>query len=57
VVQQGEGDRNFHIFYQLLAGGQAAALGIDTSAKKYRYLSGGTDKAAGINDKTWCVTV
>ncbi len=52
VAYQGEGERNFHIFYQILSG-QASSLGIDSSPKKYKYLSGGAERAAGINDAQW----
>eukprot|EP00048_Salpingoeca_helianthica_P007067 m.106072 g.106072 ORF g.106072 m.106072 type:complete len:1056 (+) comp14216_c1_seq4:94-3261(+) len=56
VIRQNEGERNFHIFYQLLAGGEAAKLKIPTDAKSYKYLSGGgpgSEHVKGMNDAEW----
>lgn len=42
VVYQNQGERNFHIFYQLLQGGEEellAYLGLERDPKLYKYLS------------------
>lgn len=42
VVYQNQGERNFHIFYQLLEGGEEellAYLGLERDPRLYRYLS------------------
>lgn len=53
VVQQAQTERNFHVFYQLIAGGdgrQKQELRL-TSARDFRYLSGsGCVEVNGIND-------
>ncbi|EDQ88552.1 uncharacterized protein MONBRDRAFT_8881 [Monosiga brevicollis MX1] len=55
VVGQQEGERNFHVFYQLLAGAGDADLrrmGLQADATKYAYANGGKTVAVrGINDK------
>eukprot|EP00054_Salpingoeca_dolichothecata_P022835 m.150677 g.150677 ORF g.150677 m.150677 type:complete len:1003 (+) comp24477_c0_seq2:92-3100(+) len=54
VIRQGDGERNFHIFYQLLAGGAARKLGIDENPGNYKYLNqGNAEKVKGMNDATW----
>uniref|UniRef100_A0A8C6QMF2 Myosin 1H n=1 Tax=Nannospalax galili TaxID=1026970 RepID=A0A8C6QMF2_NANGA len=55
VVYQNHGERNFHIFYQLLAGGEAerlTSLGLEQDPQLYKYLSQGhCVKETSINDK------
>ncbi|KAK3527042.1 hypothetical protein QTP86_008670, partial [Hemibagrus guttatus] len=56
VVHQNHGERNFHIFYQLLESGDSSLLmrlGLDTTnPQHYRYLvKGNCPRVSSINDK------
>ncbi|CAB3403677.1 unnamed protein product [Caenorhabditis bovis] len=54
VVRQQNGERNFHVFYQLVAGGNENMLksfGLTKDAKKYYFLNQGhSEKVSSIND-------
>ncbi|XP_067328163.1 unconventional myosin-Ic isoform X1 [Anolis sagrei] len=56
VVHQNHGERNFHIFYQLLEGGQddlLRRLGLERSPQQYHFLvKGQCAKVSSINDKS-----
>ncbi|KAM4532820.1 unconventional myosin-Ih isoform 2-T2 [Fundulus diaphanus] len=56
VVHQNHGERNFHIFYQLVEGGEEELLrwlGLERNCKNYRYLvQGDCAKVSSINDKS-----
>uniref|UniRef100_A0A3B5APN7 Unconventional myosin-Ih-like n=1 Tax=Stegastes partitus TaxID=144197 RepID=A0A3B5APN7_9TELE len=56
VVHQNHGERNFHIFYQLVEGGEEDLLrwlGLERNCKNYRYLvQGDCAKVSSINDKS-----
>ncbi|XP_077150565.1 unconventional myosin-Ic isoform X1 [Ranitomeya variabilis] len=61
VVHQNHGERNFHIFYQLLEGGEEELLrrlGLDKNAQNYQYLvKGQCARVSSINDKNEWKTV
>ncbi|KAF4012188.1 hypothetical protein G4228_003766 [Cervus hanglu yarkandensis] len=56
VVHQNHGERNFHIFYQLLEGGEEETLrrlGLERNPQSYLYLvKGQCAKVSSINDKS-----
>uniref|UniRef100_A0A671SEV2 Myosin IHa n=1 Tax=Sinocyclocheilus anshuiensis TaxID=1608454 RepID=A0A671SEV2_9TELE len=55
VVHQNHGERNFHIFYQLVEGGEEDLLrhlGLEKDTKRYSYLvQGECSNVSSINDK------
>ncbi|KAG5840358.1 hypothetical protein ANANG_G00187960 [Anguilla anguilla] len=55
VVHQNHGERNFHVFYQLVEGGEDGllqSLGLERDCQHYSYLvQGECDKVSSINDK------
>uniref|UniRef100_A0A8C0RIB2 Unconventional myosin-Ic n=2 Tax=Canis lupus familiaris TaxID=9615 RepID=A0A8C0RIB2_CANLF len=56
VVHQNHGERNFHVFYQLLEGGEEEMLrrlGLERNPQSYLYLvKGQCAKVSSINDKS-----
>uniref|UniRef100_A0A8C1K8A1 Myosin IHa n=1 Tax=Cyprinus carpio TaxID=7962 RepID=A0A8C1K8A1_CYPCA len=61
VVHQNHGERNFHIFYQLVEGGEEDLLrhlGLEKDTKRYSYLvQGECSNVSSINDKNDWKTV
>nr|XP_057907125.1 unconventional myosin-Ih isoform X2 [Doryrhamphus excisus] len=61
VVHQNHGERNFHIFYQLVEGGEENLLrwlGLERNCQNYSYLvQGNCAKVSSINDKSDWKTV
>uniref|UniRef100_A0A3Q1KA92 Uncharacterized protein n=1 Tax=Anabas testudineus TaxID=64144 RepID=A0A3Q1KA92_ANATE len=61
VVHQNHGERNFHIFYQLVEGGEEDLLrwlGLERNCQHYSYLvQGRCAKVSSINDKSEWKTV
>ncbi|XP_057674432.1 unconventional myosin-Ih isoform X1 [Corythoichthys intestinalis] len=61
VVHQNHGERNFHIFYQLVEGGEEDLLrwlGLERNCQHYKYLfQGDCAKVSSINDKNDWKTV
>uniref|UniRef100_A0A8C1U9I1 Myosin Ic, paralog b n=1 Tax=Cyprinus carpio TaxID=7962 RepID=A0A8C1U9I1_CYPCA len=55
VVHQSHGERNFHIFYQLIEGGEEdllRRLGLEKNPQQYQYLvKGNCPKVSSINDR------
>uniref|UniRef100_H3DQM7 Myosin motor domain-containing protein n=1 Tax=Tetraodon nigroviridis TaxID=99883 RepID=H3DQM7_TETNG len=55
VVHQNHGERNFHIFYQLIEGGEEdllRRLGLERNPQQYQYLvKGNCPKVSSINDR------
>ncbi|CAB1348678.1 unnamed protein product [Coregonus sp. 'balchen'] len=56
VVHQNHGERNFHIFYQLIEGGEEdllRRLGLEKNPQQYQYLvKGNCPKVSSINDRS-----
>ncbi|KAL6471340.1 hypothetical protein MHYP_G00199900 [Metynnis hypsauchen] len=56
VVHQSHGERNFHIFYQLIEGGEEdllRRLGLERNTQQYQYLvKGNCPKVSSINDRS-----
>ncbi|XP_067866002.1 unconventional myosin-Ic-like [Heterodontus francisci] len=61
VVHQNHGERNFHIFYQVIEGGEEdllRRLGLERNPQSYQYLvKGQCAKVSSINDKNEWKTV
>ncbi|TRY88037.1 hypothetical protein DNTS_000034 [Danionella cerebrum] len=61
VVHQSHGERNFHIFYQLIEGAEddlLRRLGLERNAQQYQYLvKGNCPKVSSINDRNDWKTV
>uniref|UniRef100_A0A3Q2GJI7 Myosin Ic, paralog b n=1 Tax=Cyprinodon variegatus TaxID=28743 RepID=A0A3Q2GJI7_CYPVA len=56
VVHQNHGERNFHIFYQMIEGGEEdllRRLGLERNTQQYQYLvKGNCPKVSSINDRS-----
>uniref|UniRef100_A0A8C6UC77 Myosin Ic, paralog b n=1 Tax=Neogobius melanostomus TaxID=47308 RepID=A0A8C6UC77_9GOBI len=56
VVHQNHGERNFHIFYQLIEGGEEdllRRLGLERNSQQYQFLvKGNCPKVSSINDRS-----
>ncbi|KAK5928882.1 hypothetical protein CgunFtcFv8_010164 [Champsocephalus gunnari] len=56
VVHQNHGERNFHIFYQMIEGGEEdllRRLGLERNPQQYQYLvKGNCPKVSSINDRS-----
>uniref|UniRef100_A0A3Q3AVC3 Myosin Ic, paralog b n=1 Tax=Kryptolebias marmoratus TaxID=37003 RepID=A0A3Q3AVC3_KRYMA len=56
VVHQNHGERNFHIFYQIIEGGEEDLLrhlGLERNTQQYQYLvKGNCPKVSSINDRS-----
>uniref|UniRef100_A0A3Q2Q2K2 Myosin Ic, paralog b n=1 Tax=Fundulus heteroclitus TaxID=8078 RepID=A0A3Q2Q2K2_FUNHE len=56
VVHQNHGERNFHIFYQIIEGGEEdllRRLGLERNSQQYQYLvKGNCPKVSSINDRS-----
>ncbi|KAF0030264.1 hypothetical protein F2P81_016995 [Scophthalmus maximus] len=56
VVHQNHGERNFHIFYQMIEGGEEDLLrrmGLERNPQQYQYLvKGNCPKVSSINDRS-----
>ena len=60
VVGPGEGERNYHIFYQLLAGAtaeQRAELHLLSAPSEYLYLQGPPTVEGVVDEEEWAKTV
>lgn len=57
VVHQNHGERNFHIFYQLVEGGEEDLLrwlGLERNCQLYRYLVQVSGQPTNTSPSFWC---